>query len=184
MKTSYELFGDEGLSKSGWGGLLLPLYKEVDKWNGDENKQHNFQFSQIKEKWGSLCLYNFGATDEQWKKIHMCEKASNHICMECGSPFKVGKTREGWITTLCSDCASKRDYEWELQYDSIRITNVIKIALKLQKIGFCCDRKFEHIRYKLYLYRGYTRFFFTHYILKSNKLDKTIFNYTHKVIKL
>ena len=175
--TPFELFYDEGLSKTGWAGLLHPLYKEVENWNKDKNEDNKFIFSQIKEKWGSLNLYNFGATEEQWKRIHRCEEASNHICMICGSPFNVGKTIGGWITTKCEDCAIEWGDDFQLQYDSVRITPIIKMALKLQKIGFYCDKIISKIRYKLWLYRGYMKFFFTHYILKSDKLDKTIFNY-------
>jgi len=125
----------------------------------------------------SLQLYNFGATEEQWKRIRMCEKASNHICMNCGSPFKVGKTKNGWITTLCMECAEKHSEDWKLQYDSIRITPIIKIALKLQKFGFLYDEIIRKIEYKIYGYKGYMKFFFYHNILKSDKLDNTIFNY-------
>ena len=256
MYTPYELFYDEGLSKTGWAGLLLPLYEEVEKWNKDKTEdEHKFIFSQIKEKFGMLCLYNFGATEEQWKRINMCEKASNRICMICGSPFKVGKT-QGWITAMCEECAIKEDriyhpkdkffvfkhkkddkkypisiiarsyneaidilaekqtkdylpwqyskkqiikfvknegiplntkdyklfdkgkaVDWQLQYDSVRITPIIKIALKLQKFGFYWNGKMNDIGYKIYKYKGYVKFFFYHNILKSDKLDDTIFNY-------
>jgi len=175
--TPFELFYDEGLSKSGWAGLLHPLYKEVERWNKDN--EHNFQFTQIKEKFGSLNLYNFGATEEQWERINMCEKASNQICMLCGSPFNVGKTKSGWITTMCERCAKDEQIliDWTPKYTSIRISNVIKIALKIQKLEFYLKNKCNKISYMFYKYRGYIKFTFVHYILRSDKLDKTLFNY-------
>lgn len=177
MRTPFQLFYDEGISKTGWAGLLIPLFKEVEEWNKDKPENEHFVFSQIKEKWGSLNLYNYGATEEQWKRVKMCEHASNHICMRCGSPFKVGRTGN-WITTLCEICAKKEErYHWELRYDSVRITPIIKMALKLQKFGFWYKEKSRRLFYRLAVRWGYVRFFWTHYILRSDKLDKTMFNY-------
>jgi hypothetical protein len=263
IPTPFELFHDEGISKTGWAGLTVPLFKDVEKWNKNETG-HKFMFSQIKEKYGSLCLYNFGATPEQWTRIRMCEKASDHICMQCGSPFRVGKTQNGWITTLCESCAKEdghisddilfifedkkkensgkkeiraksetdafekicedveneimskttntktaettyetyREIEhrkvmgwikdnfklvgkekynnWNIEYDSVRISPVIKMALKLQKIEMRFQKMWDKLSYRSWLIRGKAKFLFTHYILRSDKMDKTIFNTKRK----
>lgn len=71
---------------------LVPFIKEYPR------------FTQIKEKYGSLRLYSSYNT----KIINILENASYEICEECGSSQKIGRT-EGWIKTLCKNCALKED---------------------------------------------------------------------------
>ena len=64
-----------------------------------------FRFSQIKEKWGALCLYNFGCNQEAWDVIHKYEKLSRYICGHCGKP--ATKVSTGWIYPYCDECAER-----------------------------------------------------------------------------
>lgn len=64
-----------------------------------------FRFSQIKEKWGALCLYNFGCNQEAWDVIHKYEKLSKYICGHCGKP--ATKVSTGWIYPYCESCSEK-----------------------------------------------------------------------------
>ena len=69
------------------------------------NYVDKFRFSQIKEKWGHLCLYNFGCNQEAWGVIHKYEKISKYTCGHCGKP--ATKVSTGWIYPYCDDCAEK-----------------------------------------------------------------------------
>jgi hypothetical protein len=215
----YELFGDEGLSKTGWAGLLVPLYEKAEKFN-EKMSERRFFFSQIKEKWSSLRIYHYGADEEIEREIDMCENASNHICMRCGSPFRVGKNTGGYIETICEECAkniynmnpyrvyiwkekgeesSKMCYtvaknkkeariklaetlvncfnisevdakkhvkekyvlfdtykqcDWKLYYDSVQITPIILIALRLQKIWYRFETWVNHVRFLIYKFKN------------------------------
>lgn len=69
------------------------------------NYVDNFRFSQIKEKYGHLCLYNFGCNEEAWNIIRKYEKLSKYTCGKCGQPAtKIGMS---WIYPYCSSCADK-----------------------------------------------------------------------------
>lgn len=60
------------------------------------------RFMQIKEKYGGLRLYGAGELESP------LESLSYHVCEECGSYYKIGRT-QGWIKTLCKECAIKED---------------------------------------------------------------------------
>ena len=64
-----------------------------------------FRFTQIKEKWGSLCLYNFGCNQEAWDVILKYENLSKYTCGHCGKP--ATKVTTGWIYPYCDECADK-----------------------------------------------------------------------------
>lgn len=85
------------------------------------------RFTQIKEKFGDLRLYNYGGSNI----INMLENASNLTCEECGATSDIGTTK-GWIKTLCRKCA-KDEPSWEQieiltdgQHTEIRNKNTIK----------------------------------------------------------
>lgn len=56
---------------------------------------------QVKEKFGGLCFYVHGATDEQWAKIGFAESLSYRICEVCGAMEDTRTYRMGWNQTLC-----------------------------------------------------------------------------------
>ena len=71
----------------------------------------HFRFSQIKEKWGKLCLYHFGCNPSAQAVIHKYEKLSKCTCGHCGKP--ATKVSTGWIYPYCTSCAenlAKYDY--------------------------------------------------------------------------
>jgi len=68
----------------------------------------SFKFSQIKEKYGSLCLYCISTPSI----IDILENASHTICEECGSTREIGNTSGGWIKTLCKECGKSHD-DWK-----------------------------------------------------------------------
>ena len=113
--TPYELFGNE-LGISGWSGLIEPLTRKINNFNKEKDENSRILITQIKEKFGSLRYYGF-FTEEIQKQVDMAEEASNHICEHCGSVFSVGKYQEGWIETVCRNCAiSENKYGYNYEY--------------------------------------------------------------------
>jgi hypothetical protein len=62
----------------------------------------NAYFTQIKEKYGTLCLYLVG-NDAAHDAAEWAEKQSSHVCEHCGSTQAV-TTEGGWLRTLCKTC--------------------------------------------------------------------------------
>lgn len=75
---------------------------------GDKLDPPSYKFSQIKEKFGSLCLYCISTPSS----IRVLEKASYLTCEECGSNKDIGRTTTGWIKTLCKKCVGE-DGDWK-----------------------------------------------------------------------
>lgn len=64
-----------------------------------------FRFTQIKEKWGELCLYNNGVGNNTDRVINKYERLSTAYCINCGKPVRY--ITYGYIVYLCDDCASE-----------------------------------------------------------------------------
>jgi hypothetical protein len=65
--------------------------------------------SQVKEKYGGLRFYVYGATEEVYNYIDFAEAMSMRTCEECGAP---GEPRsDGWTKTLCDRHHRERDEE-------------------------------------------------------------------------
>jgi hypothetical protein len=92
-------------NNEGWNPLLNILFSQL-QFDIDNNKQPQIEFSQIKEKFGSLRIYTNGHNDYQDGMITLAERLSETICMQCGSNKDVKQTN-GWIVTLCPDCMKK-----------------------------------------------------------------------------
>lgn len=104
MKTPYELFGDEGILKSGWADLVKPLVLYCN--------EHGIQITQIKEKFGTLRFYTGPATDALFDMVDDAETKSGKICYECGGPGTWWGL--GWNMTLCRKHAIEHYGEDEL----------------------------------------------------------------------
>ena len=61
-----------------------------------------FRFTQIKEKYGTLRLYNNGCNKEAWDVINKYEALSARTCIVCGKP--ATKISQGWICPYCDKC--------------------------------------------------------------------------------
>lgn len=63
-----------------------------------------YRISQIKEKYGSLCWYDFGATEKMLREIiPKYSKLSERTCIRCGKP--ATKISQFWISPWCDECA-------------------------------------------------------------------------------
>lgn len=96
MKPCYELFGIE--CGPGWKALYEPLIELC--------KTEDVAILQIKEKFGTLRFYVGSASDEVHEAIDAAERKSAETCEQCGAK---GKRRdEGWMRTLCTECAKSK----------------------------------------------------------------------------
>lgn len=65
-----------------------------------------YRTSQIKEKYGTLCWYDFGCTERMLRDIiPKYEHLSARTCIRCGNP--ATKVSTGWISPYCDTCAGK-----------------------------------------------------------------------------
>ena len=94
----------------GWFGLLDALCASIDS-HIKHNWKHEYpyQFTQIKEKFGGLRVYDTGHDDTIFGMICMAETMSHQICELCGHPARVCSSGY-WLRTLCPACAEKHNY--------------------------------------------------------------------------
>lgn len=90
----------------GWLSIIDTLCEKIQT-HIDTHNLEQVVASQVKEKYGELCFYVFGATDEVWKMIEEAEKQSSKTCETCGTTEKVFQT-SGWVYTTCYKCHEKR----------------------------------------------------------------------------
>lgn len=104
--------------KTGFGKLLLDDLREACL---KTNFLDKLQFSDIKEKYGSLRMYNFGAPQEVHDVIRKYEFISQYICYQCGSPESTIVNDYGWYLPMCKCCWDKNNRRREREgYSVIR----------------------------------------------------------------
>lgn len=112
VKTPFELFGYE--CGQGWFPLIKEAKQLVDEWNEkhldgiDSWGGYKLEFSQVKEKWGELCIYLNFYPDSLFDKMLELSERSRHICEQCGTTEDVTLEKtHGWYMTLCPECRKK-----------------------------------------------------------------------------
>lgn len=93
--------GEYDLPK-GWQKLFLQMCEEILPVLEKTNFKEKFQFSQIKEKFGWMRVYTFGAPEEVRDIIAKYEHVSGYVCSECGRPASF--RTKGYILPYCNDC--------------------------------------------------------------------------------
>ena len=76
------------------------------------NYLHSYRISQIKEKYGSLRWYDFGATEEIYDIIHKYEKISETVCQCCGDT-NVDEYGYDWLCEKCAKELKRRKVDWK-----------------------------------------------------------------------
>lgn len=84
------------------------LLKELRESLVNNGCLDSFRFTQIKEKYGRLCLYNFGAPEETHNIINKYEFISEYICIRCGRPDTPIINNFGWYEPVCKCCYDKQ----------------------------------------------------------------------------
>ncbi|MDY0291967.1 MAG: hypothetical protein RBR02_06495 [Desulfuromonadaceae bacterium] len=93
---------------TGWRKAFgLQMVEELSNALGDYSKQ--YRVSQIKEKYGELRWYDFGAPEGVHDIIDKYTKMSRNICIVCGEP--ATKISVGYICPFCDDCIGDRQYD-------------------------------------------------------------------------
>ena len=74
---------DDDIPK-GWSKLFWMCMEEIREPLEKAGLTNKFYFTQVKEKYGELCLYNNGATEEVLDIISKYEYLSQFVCDRCG----------------------------------------------------------------------------------------------------
>ncbi|MBP7209604.1 MAG: hypothetical protein KBA02_00245 [Paludibacteraceae bacterium] len=89
----------------GWYSILDALCTCIETIQYSDKP--DVSFVQIKEKYGTLRVYESGADVLTEGMVHMAEVMSAYVCEVCGSTKDVTTEDDGWITTRCKKCRSK-----------------------------------------------------------------------------
>ncbi len=104
LRNNLLAFGFE--CEEGWHNLINELIKKLD------NAPEEMYVTQVKEKYGRLCFYVFGATEASYDIIDEYEKKSTNICEFCGDTLTARiRVRNFWYKTVCDRCALELKYE-------------------------------------------------------------------------
>lgn len=102
-------FGD------GWHSIMYSVCKAINshlKRLESAGKPLDFAFTQIKEKFATIRIYDNGGDEFIDGVIAMAEWLSSITCEECGKSGKLCRSKGGfWLKTLCDDDAAKLEYE-------------------------------------------------------------------------
>ncbi len=104
LYAPFELFGVE--VGKGWRPLVEPIYNRIQELNAQGAE---IEISQIKEKFGELCIYVHNAPDEIRDMIDFAVEKSHHVCEHCGKPAEWIISTNDWYFTLCPDCLRERN---------------------------------------------------------------------------
>jgi hypothetical protein len=87
-----------------FGGFFYKLFKNA-RFYGIlfTKKVAQVEFTQVKEKFGSLRVYYSGGDNYIDDLIYFAEDLTTEVCAVCGSNQNVESTN-GWITFLCKNC--------------------------------------------------------------------------------
>lgn len=105
----------------GWLRLFLLYCKAIRPILVANNFLDGFRFSQIKEKYGSMRLYNFGHCKGMEDIEFLYTGYSEFVCQRCGKMAKYSTI--GWIEQLCADCydPAEQSAEKVVKHRSTRI---------------------------------------------------------------
>lgn len=103
----------------GWIKFFLQACEDIREPLRLAGQLESFRFSQIKEKYGSMRLYTFGAPAEVHEILDRYEFLSEQICCECGKPA-IGLTK-GWIYPYCSEHMEQALGNTGQNYDKIEL---------------------------------------------------------------
>ena len=102
---SFTMYDDVPIGwKRAFGKIMLEEYREVLIRN---HYLRDFQWEQVKEKYGTLRLYSNGAPEAVLNLESKYDYISGFFCISCGrmnSPVLTG----GWVEPLCENCYYKR----------------------------------------------------------------------------
>lgn len=112
LKTNLMGFGFE--CGPGWYALIRSICEVAEKECRRQralglNPEFWPKAVQVKEKFGTLRFYCFGANDAISAAIDRAENLSGQTCETCGKPSSVGQSASGWMSSNCADCRARRE---------------------------------------------------------------------------
>lgn len=95
----------------GWYAHIYDMLGRIEEYYKQNAADiNNIKVLEIKEKYGELRVYADCSLEGAYSIIKEYELGATEICEVCGQPEKIDK-ENGWVKTICCNCASKRDYE-------------------------------------------------------------------------
>jgi len=76
---------------------------------GEWIKPKQAEFSQVKEKFGTLRIYVDNSCVRIENMVDFAEYISSRTCEICGSMEDVSQTKGAWINTLCKKCMKEKE---------------------------------------------------------------------------
>lgn len=106
VDSSYDYSYIAGLWEipEGWHRLFLLYCKNLYPYLKETNMLEKYRFSQIKEKYGTLRIYDFGYPVKADHLSTLFECFSRYVCPYCGK-YPTTHETTGWVTFLCDTCA-------------------------------------------------------------------------------
>lgn len=98
----YSYFRGQHELPGGWIRLFLMFCKQLRPYLVDINYLDRFMFTDVKEKYGTMRLYNNGCPSKADYLEILYEQFSYYVCQRCGQ-FATKET-EDWVATYCDDC--------------------------------------------------------------------------------
>jgi len=102
-------------TEDGWFSIVYSLSKSIQdhlKKLKDAGRPLDFEFSQIKEKFATLRIYDNGGDEFIDGVIAMAENLSAITCEVCGSNGKIKcNEKRSWIKTLCEEHSKEMKYQ-------------------------------------------------------------------------
>lgn len=90
---------------NGWYPLISKTAKKLEKLILElpENKRKFYKATQVKQKFGRLCLYMYDRTAEMKQIITDAETESLRTCEVCGRPGEIVQIPHRWVTVNCQE---------------------------------------------------------------------------------
>jgi len=115
LKEPIELFGYE--CGKGWFPYIKEAQDLMDEYNKEHPDEEEVKFTQVKEKFGTLCLYLNRYPDDFSDKIWEIEKKSYDTCEFCGAKGATNKATHGWYMTLCDKCRQEEIVNYNKRFN-------------------------------------------------------------------
>jgi hypothetical protein len=101
--------------QDGWFDLIKSACAVIEHYNKERERlsgeMPQFEFTQVKEKFGGLRMYCSGSDDYIRGVIDLAETLSYKVCEITGKPGKVCISETGWYKTLCQEKMEELNYQ-------------------------------------------------------------------------
>ena len=159
-----------GFEGTGWERLFLLYCKHMREHLLAANALETFQFTQLKEKYGSMRLYDTGAPSSAYAVglENIYEYLGTVVCYRCGELTKY--VTEGYVEYLCSSCKKKLKKKIGVKVKRRRFKRVLKT--QIFSASGVVDRKYKLRPYiKEYLHcKKMDEDTFVEYLMGVNKI--------------